>query len=142
MPREAVLVDTGPLIAIYNQNDPQHEVCRDLLNSVPFGKAYTCLPVLTEAAYMLRRRAKQRDDLLQSVVAGDLILLRLQATDLQPVQDIFAKYNDQDIDFADACLLHLADRESIADVLTLDRRHFGMFRRLRGKPLRLLPESL
>ena len=66
---EPVLIDTGPLIALYNDRDPQHAACRELLASVPFGKAYTCWPVITEAAYMLRKRPSQRDDLLQSTIA-------------------------------------------------------------------------
>ena len=89
---------------------------------------------------MLRKRREQRNDLLQSVIVGDLVLLRLRERDLEPVQDIFSKYHDQDIDLADACLLHLAHREDIAKVLTLDRRHFGMLRRPDGSSLELLPE--
>jgi len=141
MLNEPVLIDTGPLIAFYNQKDPQHTNCRELMDSVPFGKAYTCWPVVTEAAYMLRKRPSHRDDLLRSLTVGDLIIQRLRERDLQPVHDIFTKYHDQEIDLADACLLHLADREDINAVFTLDRRHFGMFRRLNGKPLRLLPET-
>ena len=139
---EAVLIDTGPLIAFYNQQDTQHAACRELMDSVPFGKAYTCWPVITEAAYMLRKRPEQRDDLIQAVIAGDLVLQRLRERDLEPVQDIFAKYHDQQIDLADACLLHLADREDISAVVTLDRRHFGLFRRKSGESLRLLPEGI
>ena len=35
---EAVLIDTGPLIAFYSQQDTQHAACRELMDSVPFGK--------------------------------------------------------------------------------------------------------
>ena len=140
MLNEAVLVDTGPLIAIYNQRDPQHSKCREVLDAIPFGKAYTCWPVITEAAYMLRKRSEQRNDLLQAVITGDFGLLRLREVDLEPVQDVFRKYHDQEVDLADACLLHLADREKISTVLTLDRRHFSVFRRLSGSALSLLPE--
>ena len=141
MVNEPVLIDTGPLIAFYNQQDPHHTSCRKQMESVPFGKAYTCWPVITEAVYMLRKKPEQRDDLLQAVIVGDLILQRLRERDLEPIRDVFAKYHDQQIDFADACLLHLANREDINAVFTLDRRHFGVFRRHNGKPLRLLPES-
>ena len=141
MASEALLIDTGPLIALYNRQDPQHQVCRDLMELIPYGKAYTCWPVITEAAYMLRKRPPQRDDLLQSVIAGDLVLQSMRARDLKSVQNILKKYHDQQIDLADACLLHLADREEIGDVFTLDRRHFGIFRRVNGASLRLLPKS-
>ena len=136
---DAVLIDTGPLIALYNQRDPQHEACRDQMDSIPFGKAYTCWPVITEAAYMLRKHRKHRDDLLRAIVAGDLVIQRLRELDMAPVQEVFSKYHDQEIDLADACLLHLADREDIDSILTLDRRHFSVLRRLDGSILHLLP---
>ena len=136
---DAVLIDTGPLIALYNQRDPQHEACREQMDSIPFGKAYTCWPVITQAAYMLRKHRKHRDDLLGAIVAGDLVIQRLRELDMAPVQEVFSKYHDQEIDLADACLLHLADREDIDSILTLDRRHFSVLRRLDGSVLHLLP---
>ena len=53
--------------------------------------------MITEAAYMLRKRPDHRDDLLQAVLDGDLVILRLRERDLEPVRDIFAKYHDQDV---------------------------------------------
>jgi predicted nucleic acid-binding protein len=141
MLREAVIIDTGPLVALYNDRDPSHAACRGIMDIIPFGKAYTCWPVITEAAYLLRKYARQRDDLLRSIVDRDVLILRLRERDVEPVVDIFTKYQDQDIDFADACLVHLADRESIDTVLTLDRRHFSVLRRLNGDVLNILPEE-
>lgn len=96
------------------------------MGMLPVGKAYTCWPVITEAAYMLRHRPAQRDDLLQSIVSGDIVLLSLRETDLMAVSKIMSTYHDQEIDLADACLLHLANRERIDAVFTLDRRHFSI----------------
>ena len=140
MVNEPVLVDTGPLLALYSQRDAHHAACEQLFDSLPIGKAYTCWPVITEAAYMLRKRPDHRDDLLQAVLDGDLVILRLRERDLEPVRDIFAKYHDQDVNLADACLLHLADREQINAVFTLDRRHFSVFRKVDGSALHVLPE--
>jgi len=138
---EPVLMDTGPLIALYSEVDSHHTVCTEQMASLPVGKVYTCWPVITEAAYMLRKRPEQRTDLLQAVINGELSILRLRDRDIKPVRDIFAKYHDQQIDFADACLLHLADRENIEAIFTIDRRHFGILRKLNGQMLRILPEG-
>lgn len=73
MRSETLLIDTGPLVALYNDRDPCPAACRDVMDSIPFGKAYTCWPVITEAAYLLRKHPQQRNDLLQSVLAGDLV---------------------------------------------------------------------
>lgn len=78
---EPVLVDTGPLLAIYSVDDVHHQACLSQMDQLPVGKAYTCWPVLTEAVYMLRHQPTQRDDLIQSVINGDLILLPLDETD-------------------------------------------------------------
>jgi predicted nucleic acid-binding protein len=59
---------------------------------------------------------------------------------LPALREVFAKYHDQQIDLADAALLFLADREGLEDVFTVDRRHFSLFRKRNGKPLRLFPE--
>ena len=139
---ESVLVDAGPLVAIYNAKDPHHETCCRQLKLLPMGKAYTCLPAVTEATYLLRRYPKFRDDLIRSVLSGEFSLLPFEAEELPAVLDIFATYDDQDVDFADAVLLFLADREEIGVVFTLDRRHFSVFRKSNGRALRLLPESI
>lgn len=141
MANEPVLVDTGPLLAVYSSEDAHHESCIKQMNLLPVGKAYTCWPVLTEAAYMLRNRTPQRDDLFQSVIDGDLVLLRLRERDLEGVRNVFHTYHDQDVDLADACLVHLANREGIRTVFTLDRRHFGVYRNADGDPFRLVPNG-
>lgn len=140
MLNEVVLVDTGPILALYNGTDPDHQRCYELFGSLAFGKAYTCLPVLTEAMYMLRRSRNAQSDLFNAFRAGDLTLLSIAEDDLVVIKNTFSKYHDHQIDLADACLLHLADREGIDTIFTIDRRHFEMFRRSDGTTLKILPE--
>ena len=139
---EPVLVDTGPLIALYNANDPNHRQCVSVAEVLPLGKAFTCWPVITEAAYLLRRYPAQRRALLDAVREGDFTLLPLGPADIAPIQAVFDKYHDQEVDLADATLVHLAERENLRSVFTLDRRHFRVFRHLDGSPFRLLPDDL
>lgn len=142
MLNEPVHVDTGPLLAIYSADDIHHQACLMQMDQLPVGKAYTCWSVLTEAVYMLRHQPKQRDDLIQSVINGDLVLLSLDEIDLSDIRQSMQTYSDQQIDLADACLLHLANREKIGAVFTLDRRHFSIFRTKSGQALNLLPATL
>lgn len=139
---EPVLVDSGALIAIYNVNDPHHAACVEQLKTLPVGKAYTCWPVVTESAYLLRRHPAQRTKLLQAVAADEFALLPLGGKDLEGIQQVFEKYHDHEVDLADAALVHLAHREGIETVFTLDRRHFSVFRLNDRRPLRLLPDHL
>jgi predicted nucleic acid-binding protein len=136
---EPVLVDTGPLIALYETKDPQHIACREQARNLPVGKAFTCWPVLTEAAYRLRRYPRERSKLFQAVRDGIYVLLPLDAEDMSEIEAVFRTYHDQEVDLADACLVHLANRERITRIFTLDRRHFGVFRMADGRPFELLP---
>lgn len=139
MPNEPVLVDTGALAAIFDPNDQYHEACMAAARELPVGKAYTCWPVITGAVYLLRKYPRQRDALLESVEAGEFLLLAIDSSELREFREIFAKYHDQQVDLADAALLFLADREELQDIFTVDRRHFSIFRTRSGKPLRILP---
>lgn len=60
-------------------------------------------------------------------------------TDLPGVAAILAKYESLGIQLADASLAHLATREGIEWLFTLDRRDFGVIRLAHGRKLRLLP---
>ncbi|MGD9632113.1 MAG: type II toxin-antitoxin system VapC family toxin [Pirellulales bacterium] len=141
MPNEPVLVDTGALASLFNPSDQYHRACAEVAKGLPVGKAYTCWPVITEATYLLRRHPAKRDSLLVAVEAGELQLLSLDVDDLHHLLSIFDKYRDQQIDLADAVLLHLADREDIDDVFTVNRRHFSIFRKRDGSALRLFPSE-
>ncbi|MFO7902837.1 MAG: PIN domain-containing protein [Pirellulaceae bacterium] len=139
MENEPVLVDTGPLIALYESKDLHHNMCREQAKLLPVGKAYTCWPVLTEAAYRLRRYPVKRSKLFQAVRDEIYVLLPLGARDMVDIEAVFQTYHDQEVDLADACLVHLANREQITKIFTLDRRHFGVYRMANGRPFELLP---
>jgi predicted nucleic acid-binding protein len=136
---EPVLVDAGALIALCETNDPLHAACVEQAKLLPVGKAYTCWPVLTEAIYRLRHYSIERKRLLEAVRDGIYSLLPLDSSDVDGLDAIMTKYGDQQVDLADACLVHLANRERIDAVFTTDRRHFQIYRKADGKPFRLLP---
>jgi len=137
---EPVLVDTGALIALYNSRDPAHHACAEVAKLLPVGKAYTCWPVVTEAAYLLRKHAQQRSSLLSAVQRGEFALLPLTADDIPAIDQLMSKYHDQQMDLADAALVHLGNREDIRTVFTTDRRHFSIYRRRDGGPFHVAPE--
>lgn len=138
MPAVATLIDTGPIVASLNARDPNHAVCKAAFAKLsPF--AYTCWPVITEAVYLLGDYSSATVKLFELLRSQTYRLLSLAHADLQAVEAILAKYQDQDFQLADACLMHLAEREGIAEVLTLDKQDFSVFRTSVGKTLTLLP---
>jgi hypothetical protein len=54
---------------------------------------------------------------------------------------VIERYADLQIGLADASIVVLAARHQARDVLTLDRRHFSVIRRLNGRPFRLVPRT-
>lgn len=138
---EPVLVDTGALIALYNSRDPAHRSCTETARLLPIGKAFTCWPVITEAVYLLRKHPRQRKSLLHAIHRGEFELLTLTSDDLVAIDDIISKYGDQEIDLADAALVHLGNRERISAVFSTDHRHFAVLRLDDGTSFRILPEA-
>jgi predicted nucleic acid-binding protein len=100
---------------------------------------YTCWPVITEACYLLRRRLDLFERLLEAVHDGVYELLPLTELDVPEIGGTMTKYQDQGIDLADACLVRLANREGTLTVITVDERHFQLFRTAAGDPFQLLP---
>jgi uncharacterized protein len=133
-----VLADTGPIVAILSRRDQYHRTCVEVLRGLP-GPLFTCWPVITEAAWLLRRDSNAVHQLLHSLDTGFLELLPLTTADAKPIAAILKKYRDIQIQLADATLVHLAARDALDTIFTLDQRDFSVCRLLRGKSFRILP---
>jgi len=133
-----VLVDTGPIVAILSRRDQYHRACIEALREMQ-GPLFTCWPVITEAAWLLRKGADAVQQLLRVMDAGFLELLPLTTEDTQPIASILKKYRDLRIQLADAALIHLAVRDGLDTIFTLDQRDFSLFRLPRGRAFRILP---
>ena len=136
-----VLVDTGPIVAIFSRRDQYHRICVEALREMP-GPLFTCWPVITEAAWLLRRSGAAVQQLVRSLDVGFLELLPLTADDATAIASILKKYGDLGMQLADAALVHLATRDGMDTIFTLDRRDFSVYRLPRGRAFRILPARL
>ncbi len=136
---ERVLIDTGPMVALFSEDDEYHERCADALTGL-IPPLFTCWPVVTEAAWLLRKRPDTLQKLFASFAGGLFALLTLDATDLPAIAVVMKRYESTGLQFADAALAHLAERENIRSVFTTDRRDFSIIRLKRNRSLKLLPE--
>jgi len=132
------LVDTGPIVAILLESDEHHEACVEQLHHIR-GPLLTCWPVITEAAWLLRAYPQAIRKLLSSFHGRPFDLVPLGETDLPGIAAVLAKYENLPIQLAHASLVHLANREGIDTMFTLDRRGFGVLRLAHGRKLRLIP---
>jgi len=98
--------------------------------------------VLPELAFMILRELDYPvlSLFLQSIVQGELVIEQTTATDLERSIEILQKYADSRIDFVDCVIAAIAERLNIETILTVDRRHFQLFRPQHCSHFVLLPE--
>lgn len=134
-----VLIDTGPLVAIFSNRDAHHERCVATLSALA-PPLVTCWPVLTEVCWLLRQRPATIQKLFDGFRDGLFELLPLDDLALEWIPKFLDRYESAGPQLADAALVYLAEREQIRTVFTLDRRDFGIFRLSRNRALTLIPE--
>jgi uncharacterized protein len=133
-----VLVDTGPLVAIMSPADQHHKACLEALHDLP-GPLFSCWPVITEAAWLLRRRPGVVRQLLDSISAGFLELLPVESAEAAEIGKVIEKYRNIRPQLADAALVYLAERDGFDVIFTLDRRDFSVYRAGRKRAFRIIP---
>jgi len=134
-----VLVDTGPLVAILSRDDEYHDACANALREMP-GPLLSCWPVITEAAWLLRRSPRALRQLLVSIDGSFLELLPLAGAEAEPIVALMKRFEDIQPQLADATLVYLAGRDKIDTIFTLDRRDFSIYRSGRKKAFHIVPE--
>lgn len=122
------LLDTGFLLAVIDADDSLHAACASALEA----ESAPLLPdvVLPELAYLILRELgyPALTTLLRSVATGELVQLKSAPQDLERAAEILEKYADSRVDFVDCAIVAMAERLNLNKILTVDRRHFTMFR--------------
>lgn len=133
---EPILIDTGVIFALFDQDEWAHERCVRALEGI-HRPLVTCEAVITESCYLLRRRRDAVDAVLANVETGFFgIPLQISRSGRQ-IREIYRKYRNTSADFADACLIHMAEELDTGDILTLDS-DFMHYRWKRNRRFRLL----
>lgn len=135
----AILVDTGPLVALLDRSDPFHPDCRKAFQGLT-DDLVTVWPVLTEAMYFLKSSWDAQSALWGLVRTGPVEILPLMDQDIDRMKDLMHKYRDLPMDLADAALVCVAEREKIRRVFTLDRKGFNVYRPSRLGRFLLIPD--
>lgn len=133
-----MLVDAGPLVALIDRADARHEACVDVLRTLR-RPLTTVWPAFTEAMYILRGSWQAQKALWSRVETDALTFLPLDELDAQRMRELMEKYRDLPMDLADAALVRVAEREGLAEVFTLDRRHFSLYRAGRKRRFAVVP---
>ena len=133
-----LLLDTGAIYALADEDDDWHEPIRDFLD----GQRQVLLApvtVLTEAAYLVRSRlgpAAERK-LAESIAANELTIEGLVDRDLARIAELLTTSGY--LGFVDASVVAIAERLKLKSLVTTDRRDFSRVRPKHVKSFELLP---
>jgi predicted nucleic acid-binding protein len=132
-----ILTDAGPLIALIDRGEPDHERCVNTLAELR-GPMLTTWPAFTEAMYLLGDAAGWRGQevLWRLQKRGDLIV-ELPAR-LDRVEELMRRYRDLPMDLADATLVALAEERDLGTIFSLDK-DFKVYRLARGRAFKVVP---
>ena len=126
-----MLVDTGPLVALFDPKDDQHLRCVRTLKGVR-EPIRTTVPVLTEAFHMLGPGSIGSDRLREFVLQGGLSVWWFDQPTLARAFELMDIYSDHPMDLVDASLVVAAETLATRKVFTVDRRDFEAYRVRRG----------
>jgi uncharacterized protein len=126
-----ILVDTGPLVALFDPQDGEHQRCVKALKGIR-EPIRTTVPVLTEAFHMLGPGSPGSDRLREFVLKGGLSVWWFDPTTLARAFELMDVYSDHPMDLADASLVVAAETLGTRTVFTVDRKDFAAYRIRRG----------
>ena len=122
-----VLVDTGPLVALFDPRDGDHQATRAVLETIR-EPLVTTVPVLTETFHLLDPRSRGSQAMRQFVERGGTHVWFMSDGTLGRALELMARYADHPMDLADASLVAAAETLRTTRVFTLDRRDFATYR--------------
>jgi predicted nucleic acid-binding protein len=131
-----VLVDSGPLIALFNGADRWHAPVVEWLRAHPKAGLRSTWPVATEVCALLARRLHNDCalDFLRWVQRGGLALEAPVDGAVTEVLRISERFASLPFDLADASIAEAAARLKIKHILSIDA-DFDVYRDRAGKPL-------
>ena len=130
-----VIFDTGPIVAWFCPRDEHHDWARKKFAELPPGGAI-CEAVIAEVCHLVAKDGIARGKVLEFVERGGLVPVTL-ANELPALRKLLEQYADTPMDFADACVVRIAELQNDATVCTTDG-DFRFFRKNGREPIPLM----
>lgn len=134
----ALILDTGPLVALLDATDPDHERCATLLRETREPRVVPVC-VLVEVECLLRPWPQALTALLADFDTGAFELLDLPTPWLLRSGELIERYRDLPLGLVDATVIAATEMLGETKVATLDHRHFTVVRPTHAPALELLP---
>ena len=119
MPQNVVVVDAGPLLALFDVRDKHHSETVVYFRRTRFRFLAT-LAVVTEAMYLFGPALAPKKNLLTWINSGAVTLIHPNEADLERVVALLDKYADRPMDFADGLTVAVCERLGVQHIATFD----------------------
>jgi uncharacterized protein len=133
------LIDTGAILALLNRNDHWHERCSNAFVGLRAPLA-TSVAVLTEVFHLIGSHPGAIASAWGFLHSGAVTVHPIEDADLPLLEELMRKYADRPMDFADATLVRLAERESLTTIFTIDHDDFETYRIDGRRRFRIVPD--
>lgn len=130
-----MIVDTGPLVALFNANDQHRAWCCHVFDSVK-ARLLTTEPVLSEVFFHLGKFRCSREPFSRMIHSSAITVI--PTPDVRAACAFAVKYSG---DFADASLVSLSESFPAARIFTVDFKDFTRYRRFRDQPIPLVEKT-
>lgn len=131
-----VLIDTGPIISFFDESDKYSPRIRQKLRDFS-GQLYATEAVITEVSYYFNDLKDAQLYIMNWISKGALRILPIAETEYHQIHQLMKKYRDTPMDFCDATLMYVAQRENISEIITWDS-DFRVYRYASGAQLKML----
>ena len=121
-----ILIDSGPLIALFDASDQYHSEAVNFIKKNKFPLVTTIASV-TETLHLLDFNRNAQIDFIEWVHRGAVVIQNIENNDFGRIKELTEKYRDLPMDFADSCLVYLAEKLNLNTIATIDR-DFSIYR--------------
>jgi uncharacterized protein len=132
----AVLLDTGPWVALLSRNDSHHRWAVEQFRQLK-PPLLSCEAVVAETCFLLARSSFDPALALQFVERGVVQLPFVLQDQIQAVHNLFKRYGNVPASLADASLIRLAEISDAPTLLTTDS-DVHIYRRHGRQPIPLI----
>ena len=142
MRRPTVIVDPGPIVALFDADERHHDWARTQFESLD-PPLLTCESVLSEACFLLRRVGADATMPVSLVRRGALRVVDAVSSEGEgeAVAALMRRYDNIPMSLADACLVHILERTESGSIMTLDS-DFRIYRQAKRRGLPLFSPGL
>lgn len=127
--KNITLIDSGPLIALFDKGDKYHKSVLDFFRGYE-GDFLTTWAVVTEVTHMLDFNLNVQLDFLKWLELGAVEIYEIKQQDLSVIIPMMTKYTNVPMDLADSTLMFVAEKENIKDIVSIDS-DFDIYRTLK-----------